>query len=52
MLGEDLSLVVLRNTLRRPVIPLAVGTEPRPTRYPSATTGNRRGAAQSRGKPV
>ncbi len=33
MLGEDLSLVVLRNTLRVLVIPFTAGDAPVPSRY-------------------
>src|SRR5688500_16298409 len=41
MLGEDLSLVVLRNTLRGSLIPHTAGertmTDPAPSRHPPAT---------------
>ncbi|CAL9481357.1 hypothetical protein SUDANB176_03054 [Streptomyces sp. enrichment culture] len=61
MLGEDLSLVVLRNTLRGFVIPLIAGTrtmtDPVPARNrPEITRSPRPAAARPpphpRGKPV
>jgi hypothetical protein len=61
MLGEDLSLVVLRNTLRGSVIPFTAWeptvTAPAPARYPPGAAGTRpqpagERPAHSRGKPV
>jgi hypothetical protein len=52
MLGEDLSLVVLRNTLRGRVIPFTLSTRtmtgPVPARYPSGTRG---GSGHPTGRP-
>lgn len=56
MLGEDLSLVMLRNTLRGLVIPLTTGdrtmTDPVPARNRPEIIRPLRGYRGSSGKPV